>query len=296
MSKRKKKKRPIGKRNPQEKKRRKKLREKRQKAKRNARLRKEERRLELLKIEEDKLSKITTKDFENWHFDWFNQNGALEIDYTPSDKIKMFFDEFSLRTDMEYKMKGIVHSFTNEYGIVMFSNEGDKNRYNRNFGWVDNSYFTCDDTLHLDWIVSDPSNRKKGWGTEIMETMVELSKKYDISISLFAYNTELDKSNKKDQRNNISFSKFVNGKGPSRYELIDWYKSLGAGIDPRLHTRVGVSYFSKKPLKVYDDSYLMFPSGSVEETIKFPSIKGYSGNGFSYSSTIDCMDKIVYEN
>ena len=129
-----------------------------------------------------------------------------------------------------------------------------------------------------------------------METMVELSKKYDISISLFACDTDLEDIDKKDPRHNISFSKFVNGKGPSRYGLIDWYKSLGAGIDPRLHTRVGVSYFFKKPLIENDDSYLMFPSGSVEETIKFPSIKGYSGNGFSYSSTIDCMDKIVYGN
>jgi len=253
-------------------------------------------RIERIKKEKERYSKTSTKDFEKWHFDFWNQNGALEIDFTSNKKIKMFFDEFSLRTDMEYKTKGIVHSFTNEYGIVMFSNEGDLGQYNRIWDWRGEDYFTCDDTLHLEWIVSDPSNRKKGWGTEIMETMVELSKKYDISISLFASNTDLEKSNKQDPRYNISFRKFVNGKGPSRYELIDWYKSFGFGIDPRLHKKVEISYSYKRPLKEYDDSYLLFPSGSIKETIKFPSIKGYSGEGFNYSSTIDCMDKIVYGN
>ena len=39
------------------------------------------------------------------------------------------------------------------------------------------------------------------------------------------------------------------------------------------------------------------PSGSVKETIKFPSIKGYDTTyGFSYSSTSDCMDKMIYGN
>ena len=42
--------------------------------------------------------KTSTKDFVKWHLDWFNQKGALEIDYTPSDKIKMFFNEFSKNT------------------------------------------------------------------------------------------------------------------------------------------------------------------------------------------------------
>ncbi len=256
--------------------------------------------IERIKEEKERYSKTSTKDFEKWNFDFWNQNGALEIDFTSNKKIKMFFDEFSLRTDMEYKTKGKVHSFTNEYGIVMFSNEGDLGQYNRGWDWRREDYFTCDDTLLLEWIVSDPSNRKKGWGTEIMETMVELSKKYDISISLFACDTDLESIDRKDTRHSLSISKFLNGNGLSRYELINWYKSFGFEIDPRLHKKVKMSYSYKRPFNEYNDgtndSYMMFPSGSVKETIKFPSIKGYSGEGFNYSSTIDCMDKIVYGN
>ena len=48
-----------------------------------------------IKEEKERYSKTSTKDFVKWHLDWFNQKGALEIDYTPSDKIKMFFNEFS---------------------------------------------------------------------------------------------------------------------------------------------------------------------------------------------------------
>ena len=238
-------------------------------------------------------SKITLKDFEDWNFWWIENQSPHLLDntYKPSNKMKMFFDEFNTRTNMKsYTHKGMIHSFIHENGYVLLSNKTKEENPIYNKG-INMTWFNSENTIVLEWIITDVDKRKKGWGTEMMNVLVELSKKYDYTLRLVATS---GKDRHFDAFVDNRFSKYVKSSPLNTDELVRWYKSFGFDIDPT--DGYVVSYELEEE---YDTikTHLTIPSGSVEETIKFPSIKGYeTTKGFSYSSTTNCMNKIVYGN
>ena len=251
-----------------------------------------QKKVQLKKDQNKSYSKITLKDFEDWQYWWIENQSPHLLDntYKPSNKMKMFFDEFNTRTDMKsYTHKGMIHSFFHENGIVLLSNKTkDGNTIQEK---VNSEWFNSENTIVLDWIITDVDKRKKGWGTETMKVLVELSKKYNYTIRLLARSgndTHFDAF--VDNR----FSKYVKSSPLNTEGLVRWYKSFGFDIDATYGHIVKMGM-----RKRYDElkTILSIPSGSVEETIKFPSLKGYeTTKGFSYSSTTNYMNKIVYGN
>jgi len=205
--------------------------------------------------------------------------------------MKMFFDEFSTRTNMkEYTRIGRLNSFIHENGIVLLSNQKTKEEITKNGS---EGFFNSDNMIYLSWICVDVDNKRKGWGTEMMNHLIELSKKYDYTLKLIAGG----KDEKWNDRKDIRFSKYVvDGKYTTK-ELVSWYNSFGFDTDitfaGNLVRDIGLGKKQDNHLK----NVLLYPSGSVEKYVKFPSLKGYEYiQGFSYSSTTDCMNKMIYGN
>ena len=69
--------------------------------------------------------------------------------------------------------------------------------------------------------------------------------------------------------------------------MLKSFNSFGFRTDPKVIDCLDSE--CSKTLRIY----LMRPSSSVENRVKFPSIKGYSWGGFSYSSTVKYLDKII---
>ena len=254
-----------------------------------------QKKVQLKKDQNKSYSKITLKDFEDWQYWWIENQSPHLLDntYKPSNKMKMFFDEFNRRTDMKsYTHKGMIHSFIHENGSVILSNktqaEEENPIYNKG---INRTWFNSENTIVLDWIITDVDKRKKGWGTETMKVLVELTKKYDYNLRLIATS---GKTHQFDAFEDNRFRKYVKSSPLDTDELVRWYKSFGFDTDPT--DGYVVAYELEED---YDTikTHLTIPSGSVEETIKFPSLKGYeTTKGFSYSSTTNCMNKMIYGN
>ena len=275
-----------------------KLRRKRRKNRENKRqkalLIRENKERKALLLKKELYDNTTTKDFENWLVECMRREGEgsqLNKSYEPTDKMKMFFDEFSTRTNMkEYTRIGRLNSFIHENGIVLLSNQKTKEEITKNGS---EGFFNSDNMIYLSWICVDVDNKRKGWGTEMMNHLIELSKKYDYTLKLIAGG----KDEKWNDRKDIRFSKYVvDGKYTTK-ELVSWYNSFGFDTDitfaGNLVRDIGLG---KKPDNQLKNN-MLYPSGSVEEYVKFPSLKGYEYiQGFSYSSTTDCMNKMIYGN
>jgi hypothetical protein len=274
-----------------------KLREKRRKNRENKRqkvlLIRENKERKVLLLKKELYDNTTTKDFENWLVETMIREGEgsqLNKSYKPTDKMKMFFDEFSTRTNMkEYTRIGRLNSFIHENGIVLLSNPKTTEEITKN----GNEYFlNSDNTIYVSWICVDVDNKIKGWGTEMMNHITELSRDYDYSLNLIAGGKDV----KWNSKNDIRFSKYVLDGKYTTEELVSLWKTTG--FDTNI-TDVGELIrdlgLGKKPGNHLKND-MLYPSGSVEENLKFPSLKGYSGNGFSYSSTTDCYNKILYGN
>jgi hypothetical protein len=274
-----------------------KLREKRRKNRENKRqkvlLIRENKERKVLLLKKELYDNTTTKDFENWLVETMIREGEgsqLNKSYKPTDKMKMFFDEFSTRTNMkEYTRIGRLNSFIHENGIVLLSNPKTTEEITKN----GNEYFlNSDNTIYVSWICVDVDNKIKGWGTEMMNHITELSRDYDYSLNLIAGGKDV----KWNSKNDIRFSKYVLDGKYTTEELVSLWKTTG--FDTNI-TDVGELIrdlgLGKKPGNHLKND-MLYPSGSVEENVKFPSLKGYSGNGFSYSSTTDCYNKILYGN
>ena len=275
-----------------------KLRRKRRKNRENKRqkalLIRENKERKALLLKKELYDNTTTKDFENWLVECMRREGEgsqLNKSYEPTDKMKMFFDEFSTRTNMkEYTRIGRLNSFIHENGIVLLSNQKTKEEITKNGS---EGFFNSDNMIYLSWICVDVDNKRKGWGTEMMNHLIELSKKYDYTLKLIAGG----KDEKWNDRKDIRFSKYVvDGKYTTK-ELVSWYNSFGFDTDitfaGNLVRDIGLGKKQDNHLK----NVLLYPSGSVEEYVKFPSLKGYEySQGFSYSSTTDCMNKMIYGN
>mgnify|MGYP001217775971 CR=1 FL=1 len=254
-----------------------------------------QKKVQLKKDQNKSYSKITLKDFEDWNFWWIENQSPHLLDntYKPSNKMKMFFDEFNKRADMKsYTHKGMIHSFFHENGIVLLSNKSQPEEENPIYNkGINRTWFNSENTIVLDWIIADVDKRNKGWGTETMKVLVELTKKYDYTLRLTVMS---GKDSHFDAFEDNRFSKYVKSSPLNTDELVRWYKSFGLDTDP---TNGYVVAFGLE--KRYDTikTLLTIPSGSVEESMKFPSIKGYeTTKGFSYSSTTNYMNKIVYGN
>ena len=274
-----------------------KLREKRRRNRENKRqkalLIRENKERKALLLKKELYDNTTTKDFENWLVETMIREGEgsqLNKSYEPTDKMKMFFDEFSTRTNMkEYTRIGRLNSFIHENGIVLLSNPKTTEEITKN----GNEYFlNSDNTIYVSWICVDVDNKIKGWGTEMMNHITELSRDYDYSLNLIAGGKDV----KWNSKNDIRFSKYVLDGKYTTEELVSLWKTTG--FDTNI-TDVGELIrdlgLGKKPGNHLKND-MLYPSGSVEENLKFPSLKGYSGNGFSYSSTTDCYNKILYGN
>ena len=274
-----------------------KLREKRRRNRENKRqkvlLIRENKERKVLLLKKELYDNTTTKDFENWLVETMIREGEgsqLNKSYKPTDKMKMFFDEFSTRTNMkEYTRIGRLNSFIHENGIVLLSNPKTTEEITKN----GNEYFlNSDNTIYVSWICVDVDNKIKGWGTEMMNHITELSRDYDYSLNLIAGGKDV----KWNSKNDIRFSKYVLDGKYTTEELVSLWKTTG--FDTNI-TDVGELIrdlgLGKKPGNHLKND-MLYPSGSVEENLKFPSLKGYSGNGFSYSSTTDCYNKILYGN
>ena len=274
-----------------------KLREKRRKNRENKRqkvlLIRENKERKVLLLKKELYDNTTTKDFENWLVETMIREGEgsqLNKSYKPTDKMKMFFDEFSTRTNMkEYTRIGRLNSFIHENGIVLLSNQKTKEEITKNGS---QGFFNSDNMIYLSWICVDVDNKRKGWGTEMMNHITELSRDYDYSLNLIAGGKDV----KWNSKNDIRFSKYVLDGKYTTEELVSLWKTTG--FDTNI-TDVGELIrdlgLGKKPGNHLKND-MLYPSGSVEENVKFPSLKGYSGNGFSYSSTTDCYNKILYGN
>ena len=274
-----------------------KLREKRRRNRENKRqkalLIRENKERKALLLKKELYDNTTTKDFENWLVECMRREGEgsqLNKSYVPTDKMKMFFDEFSTRTNMkEYTRIGRLNSFIHENGIVLLSNQKTKEEITKNGSEV---FFNSDNMIYVSWIVADVDNKRKGWGTEMMNHITELSRDYDYSLNLIAGGKDV----KWNSKNDIRFSKYVLDGKYTTEELVSLWKTTG--FDTNI-TDVGELIrdlgLGKKPGNHLKND-MLYPSGSVEENLKFPSLKGYSGNGFSYSSTTDCYNKILYGN
>ena len=274
-----------------------KLREKRRRNRENKRqkalLIRENKERKALLLKKELYDNTTTKDFENWLVECMRREGEgsqLNKSYKPTDKMKMFFDEFSTRTNMkEYTRIGRLNSFIHENGIVLLSNPKTTEEITKN----GNEYFlNSDNTIYVSWICVDVDNKIKGWGTEMMNHITELSRDYDYSLNLIAGGKDV----KWNSKNDIRFSKYVLDGKYTTEELVSLWKTTG--FDTNI-TDVGELIrdlgLGKKPGNHLKND-MLYPSGSVEENLKFPSLKGYSGNGFSYSSTTDCYNKMLYGN
>lgn len=275
-----------------------KLREKRRKNRENKRqkvlLIRENKERKALLLKKELYDNTTTKDFENWLVECMRREGEgsqLNKSYEPTDKMKMFFDEFSTRTNMkEYTRIGRLNSFIHENGIVLLSNQKTKEEITKNGS---EGFFNSDNMIYLSWICVDVDNKRKGWGTEMMNHLIELSKKYDYTLKLIAGGKDVKWNDRKD----IRFSKYVvDGKYTTK-ELVSWYNSFGFDTDITLAGNLVRDIgLGKKPDNQLKNN-MLYPSGSVEEYVKFPSLKGYEySQGFSYSSTTDCMNKMIYGN
>ena len=275
-----------------------KLREKRRRNRENKRqkalLIRENKERKALLLKKELYDNTTTKDFENWLVETMIREGEgsqLNKSYKPTDKMKMFFDEFSTRTNMkEYTRIGRLNSFIHENGIVLLSNQKTKEEITKN---GNQGFFNSDNMIYLSWICVDVDNKRKGWGTEMMNHLIELSKKYDYTLKLVAGG----KDEKWNDRKDIRFSKYVvDGKYTTK-ELVSWYNSFGFDTDIRLAGNLVRDIGLGKKQDNHLKNVLLYPSGSVEKYVKFPSLKGYTTtNGFSYSSTTDCMNKMIYGN
>ena len=274
-----------------------KLREKRRRNRENKRqkalLIRENKERKALLLKKELYDNTTTKDFENWLVECMRREGEgsqLNKSYVPTDKMKMFFDEFSTRTNMkEYTRIGRLNSFIHENGIVLLSNQKTKEEITKN---GNQGFFNSDNMIYLSWICVDVDNKIKGWGTEMMNHITELSRDYDYSLNLIAGGKDV----KWNSKNDIRFSKYVLDGKYTTEELVSLWKTTG--FDTNI-TDVGELIrdlgLGKKPGNHLKND-MLYPSGSVEENVKFPSLKGYSGNGFSYSSTTDCYNKMLYGN
>ena len=289
-------------------------------------LKKEIERLEL-KAQYDKIS---IEDFEKSNFEFFQRNKPEWVTDSPdktTKKMEKFFDEFSKRGNfMRNTNKGYYHSFVHENGYVLLSNRPTTEETRQElcergirgenltdteksevFKYVqlmiDERHFNKHNRIRLEWIVSNVDNRGKGWGTKTMNVLIELAKEFDYSISLKSAGN--DKDFVMFERDTYgAFTKFLKNSPLSTTKLINWYKSFGFDLDPR---QAGVYRFAStsspenKPLsrtlknevvgKI--EPNLLYPSGSVEENIKFPSLKGYDGRGFDYSSTSKCFNNWI---
>ena len=274
-----------------------KLREKRRKNRENKRqkvlLIRENKERKVLLLKKELYDNTTTKDFENWLVECMRREGEgsqLNKSYVPTDKMKMFFDEFSTRTNMkEYTRIGRLNSFIHENGIVLLSNPKTTEEITKN----GNEYFlNSDNTIYVSWICVDVDNKIKGWGTEMMNHITELSRDYDYSLNLIAGGKDV----KWKSKNDVRFSKYVLDGKYTTEELVSLWRSFGFDTDitfgGELVRDIGLGKNPNNHLK----NIMLYPSGSVEENVKFPSLKGYSGNGFSYSSTTDCYNKMLYGN
>ena len=294
MSKNKKKKNKRNKRTPEQQM---KLREKRRKNRENKRqkalLIRENKERKVLLLKKELYDNTTTKDFENWLVETMIREGEgsqLNKFYEPTDKMKMFFDEFYSNANMkEYTRIGRLNSFIHENGIVLLSNPKTKEEITKNGSEV---FFNSDNMIYVSWIVADVDNKRKGWGTEMVNHLTELSRKYDYTLKLIAGG----KDEKWNSKNDVRFSKYVVDGKYTTEELVSLWKSTGFNTDitfgGELVRDIGLGKNPNNHLK----NIMLYPSGSVEENVKFPSLKGYSGNGFSYSSTTDCYNKMLYGN
>jgi|TARA_B100001971_G_scaffold147654_1_gene136683 hypothetical protein len=274
------------------------LREKRRKNRENKRrkslLIRENKERKALLLKKELYDNTTTKDFENWLVEYMRREGEvsqLNKSYEPTDKMKMFFDELYSKDNMkEYTRIGRLNSFIHENGIVLLVNKKTKEEITKN-GYED--FFNSDNMIYVSWIVADVDNKRKGWGTEMMNHLTELSRKYDYTLKLIAGGKDMKIP--KIHKNDIRFSKYFVGEYTTE-ELVSLWKYIGFNTDITfggvLVRDIGLG---KKPNNLLKN-IMLYPSGSVEENVKFPSLKGYSGNGFSYSSTTDCYNKMLYGN
>jgi ribosomal protein S18 acetylase RimI-like enzyme len=295
MSKNKKKKNKRNKRTPEQQM---KLREKRRKNRENKRqkallIRENKERKELL-LKKELYDNTTTKDFENWLVETMIREGEgsqLNKFYEPTDKMKMFFDEFYSNANMkEYTRIGRLNSFIHENGIVLLSNPKTKEEITKNGSEV---FFNSDNMIYVSWICVDVDNKRKGWGTEMMNHLTELSRKYDYTLKLIAGG----KDEKWNSKNDVRFSKYVVDGKYTTEELVSWYNTIGFGPDIRNISLLKEDMNENVNVRKILNSNMMYPSGSIEKYLKFPSLKGYDyKTGFSYSSTTDCMKKMIYGN
>ena len=274
---------------PEKLRRKRKLREKRRRNKEN-------KKQKALLVMKEIYDNTTTKDFENWFVELYgssweeDEREVIDPSYTPSPTMSLFFDEFKSMANMkEHTRVGRVNSYIHENGVVILTNKITQHEKRDMNG---QHFFNSENHIYLDWIVADVDNRKKGWGTEMMEIITFLASKYNFTIKLIAGG-----SNQDWKQNDIRFTKYVSGGKYTTRELASWYETFGFGPDLRLFPNIMKDMKeNKKPSKgLY--SNMMYPSGSVEKYLKFPSLKGYDyKNGFSYSSTNDCMKRMLYEN
>jgi hypothetical protein len=296
MSKNKKKKNKRNKRTPEQQM---KLREKRRKNRENKRqkalLIRENKEKKALLLKKELYENTTTKDFENWLVECMKREGEasqLDKSYEPTDKMKTFFDEFYSNANMkEYTRLGRLNSFIHENGIVLLSNQKTKEEKAK-IG--DEDFFNSDNVIYLSWICADVDNKRKGWGTEMMNHLIELSKKYDYTLKLIAGGKDTNWINKND----IRFSKYVVDGKYTTDELVSWYNSFGFDTDITLAGNlVRDIRLGKKPNNHLKHT-MLYPSSSVEEYVRFPSLKGYDykTEGWSYTDTTDCYNKMLYGN
>ena len=297
-------------------------------------LNKEALRKEKIRLEEKaKYDSISLEDFEKSIFDFFKENfkGNPDLVDSPdktSKKMEKFYDEFSKRGNFKkHTSKGYFHSYIHENGYVLLSNkptveeinsklleryEGNKNlteteefQLIKHFQLgIDGSYFNIDNRIKLELIVSDVDNRGKGWGTKMMNVLIELTKKYDYSISLISAGNDMNFTFYITDKLG-AFKKFLKNSPLTTYKLISWYKSFGFDIDPRqagvyrFHSRSKIEAGKKLTRTMKNtiveevEPNLLHPSSSVEENLKFPSLKGYDGWGFDYSSTSKCFNNWI---
>jgi hypothetical protein len=289
-------------------------------------LKKEKERLEL-KAQYDKIS---IEDFEKTNYEFFEKNKPEWMTDTPdktTKKMEKFFDEFSKRGNfMKNRNKGYFHSFIHENGYVLLTNrptkeekrneitdraiggenlteEETKEMFKHSMLAIDDRHFNKHNRIRLEWIVSNVDNRGKGWGTKTMNVLIELAKEFDYSISLKSAGNDKDfVLYNRDYYG--AFNKFLKNSPLSTTKLINWYRSLGFDLDPRqagVYRFASIGSVDDKPLsktlknEVVErvEPNLLYPSGSVEENIKFPSLKGYDGRGFDYSSTSKCFNNWI---
>jgi hypothetical protein len=198
------------------------------------------------------------------------------------ENVKKFIKDFDEVTDMELKESwGFggddgYWSFQNDYGILVLGSF----KYRKFIGYKDVQFDELydDNSINVEWIVSNKDSQNSGWGREIMETLTTLQDIHDVTIYLHACNGE-----DFDMRRYSSIGKKYLTCSLSNDELVDWYRKFGFDNNPSSQ----IFHTGKDREQVVKEN-LILPSKQFKESQTFPSFLGYKGE-FNYESSLNCM-------